>query len=107
MSVKLIRDPDVLRLYVHEHTRPIIMQVSASWCKPCQSILPFFKELALKNKSVTFLYVDVDVCDDAETILRVSNLPTFIGYKKHQRVGKVEGDDREGLYKLVQKLVKR
>lgn len=106
MSVKLVTKNDVLKLYVKEHTKPIIMQVSASWCKPCRDILPLFKQLAMSNRSIQFLYVDVDKCDEAEKLLNVSALPTFIAYKNHKRIGKVVGDNSEALLRLVKKLNK-
>jgi thioredoxin 1 len=50
-----------------------LVQFSASWCKPCQQIIPFVEQL-----QVPTLYVDVDLCPDLADHYQIGSLPTFL-----------------------------
>lgn len=52
--------------YSRADTKPWIIALllcSATWCKPCKAIAPFFEELSNKYCAATFVSVDVDDLD--------------------------------------------
>lgn len=41
--------------------RPVAIQISAEWCRPCQTLKPMMKEAVFKKQGkVEFLYIDID-----------------------------------------------
>ena len=56
----------------------VVVKFTATWCKPCHKIQPFYKKKCTENPEYDFLTVDVD---DFETIAgkySVAMMPTFI-----------------------------
>eukprot|EP00915_Cephaloidophora_sp_WS-2016_P000948 GHVH01001246.1.p2 GENE.GHVH01001246.1~~GHVH01001246.1.p2 ORF type:complete len:108 (+),score=23.53 GHVH01001246.1:547-870(+) len=61
----------------------IVVDCSATWCRPCKVISPKFDELSNKPdfNEVTFLKMDVDNCEALATKLEVEAMPTFLYFK--------------------------
>ena len=77
---------------VTKSSLPVVIDVFASWCGPCQQIAPIFdelsKELADKYK---FGKINIDEERDLAIKYSVSSIPTFIFIKGGQVVGKTTG----------------
>ena len=55
------------------------IQVSASWCGPCQQIKDEMAQLSEELKdSYVFIYVDTDKCEEIQELYEVTSMPTFI-----------------------------
>lgn len=60
----------------------MVIKFSASWCKPCKIVSPYFHEFARLNQSTTNCYdVDVDDATDLADLCEVKSLPTFHLFK--------------------------
>ncbi|GMI32311.1 hypothetical protein TeGR_g1561 [Tetraparma gracilis] len=79
---------------------PIIVDFTASWCKPCKAIAPFFESLAGRFDG-TFVKVDVDELDELAERAKVSMMPTFAVYKGEEQVEKLAGANENKLSELV------
>ena len=72
---------------------PVIVKFSASWCAPCRSIAPAFKQLAAKH-AATVRCVEMDIdADDAKALmdrlsLSISSVPTFVRIENDVEVGR-------------------
>jgi len=71
--------------------RLVVVDFTAKWCGPCQSIAPLFEELPNKYPKAIFLKVDVDECQDTAASQGVSAMPTFILYRNKAKVDRIQG----------------
>ncbi|XP_012676111.1 thioredoxin-like [Clupea harengus] len=81
----------------------VVVDFTATWCGPCQSIAPFFKSLSEKYKDVVFLKVDVDDAQDVAQECDIKCMPTFHFYKNGKKVDDFSGSNREKLEEMVTK----
>ncbi|KAL7132937.1 hypothetical protein ABFS83_12G108600 [Erythranthe nasuta] len=81
----------------------IVIDFTASWCGPCQFILPSVNEFAEKYGDVDFIKIDVDELHDVAQEFGVQAMPTFILMKGGKEVDKVVGAKREDLQKKIEK----
>uniref|UniRef100_A0AAY5L4X9 Thioredoxin domain-containing protein n=1 Tax=Esox lucius TaxID=8010 RepID=A0AAY5L4X9_ESOLU len=64
----------------------VVVDFTATWCGPCQSIAPFFKSLSENHPDAVFLKVDVDDAPDVASSCDIKCMPTFHFYKNKQKV---------------------
>ncbi|GFP91589.1 thioredoxin h2 [Phtheirospermum japonicum] len=81
----------------------IVIDFTASWCKPCQHMQPAITEFAEKYTDVEFIKIDVDELDVVAQEFGVHAMPTFILIKKGKEVDKVVGAKKDELHKKIEK----
>ncbi|KAG5845569.1 thioredoxin-like [Anguilla rostrata] len=71
----------------------VVVDFTATWCGPCQSIAPQFKKFSEdpENKNVVFLKVDVDDAQDVATFCDIKCMPTFHFYKNGKKIDEFSG----------------
>lgn len=71
---------------------PVVIDVFATWCGPCQQIAPIFEELSKEmNDKFKFAKLNIDEERDLAIKYNVSSIPTFIFVKDGNVVGKETG----------------
>jgi len=58
-----------------------VVDLYATWCKPCQEMLPVVEELSSTN-DIPFYKVDIDKVPDAKTFTGAKAVPMLYIYKK-------------------------
>ena len=82
--------------------RHTVMKATASWCRPCKEIDPFYQSLA-KKYDATFTRIDVDDLDDVAADLSVAMMPTFVVLDRDgKELGRVAGANEGKLEALIQ-----
>lgn len=77
---------------VMQSSKPVILDVYASWCGPCQQMIPIFQELEKElGSTYTFAKLNVDEARDISIKLGVTSVPTFIFVKNGQIKAKETG----------------
>ncbi|NRG44902.1 thioredoxin family protein [Bacillus sp. CRN 9] len=79
-----------------------IFMFSAQWCGDCRFIEPFMPEVEEKFKEFTFIYVDRDDFLDLCIKLDVFGIPSFVGYRDGQELGRLVSKDRKTQVEIEQ-----
>ncbi|KAF4118570.1 thioredoxin-like [Onychostoma macrolepis] len=81
----------------------VVVDFTATWCGPCQSIAPFYKGLS-ENPAyadVVFLKVDVDDAQDVAQSCEIKCMPTFHFYKNGKKLDDFSGSNQTKLEEMV------
>ncbi|MEX0940171.1 MAG: thioredoxin [Candidatus Babeliales bacterium] len=72
--------------------KPIIIDVFAPWCGPCQQMMPIFEELE-KEYGDKYKFVKLNVDESRELAVQygVTSIPTFVFLKNGEVQGKETG----------------
>ena len=73
-------------------------------CGPCKMIGPKFEALATEEPDVLFIKVDVDENDETAAAVGIQCMPTFMFFRKGEKVGDFSGADEAQLRAKVAEL---
>lgn len=77
---------------IMQSAQPVVIDVFATWCGPCQHMMPIFEELSKEfGNKYKFASINVDEARDITIKFGVTSVPTFIFIKNGQVVGKETG----------------
>ena len=82
--------------------QPAFVKFTATWCKPCKEIDPFFRGLSEKHSAkATFINVDVDEFDELASEHGALSIPHFVCFKNSERIDAISGNNEEKLENFV------
>ncbi|MBI2353105.1 thioredoxin [Candidatus Dependentiae bacterium] len=77
---------------IKRNKKPIVIDVYATWCGPCQQMKPIFTELSKEFQGrCTFAELNVDEARDLSIMFGVTSVPTFIFYNNGEMHSKDTG----------------
>jgi thioredoxin 1 len=111
MSDKHVSNPNLVELAESNFdstvngSKPVLVDFWATWCGPCQFMLPIFDKLAKKyGEKVTFGRLNVDDNQGVAMRYDVYAIPTFVIFMNGKAVDRAVGAVGEkGLEGLLQK----
>tara|TARA_B100001093_G_scaffold519443_1_gene608499 strand:- start:300 stop:626 length:327 start_codon:yes stop_codon:yes gene_type:complete len=73
--------------------RLIVLDFTATWCAPCQALVPHLNNLNTKYQNVLFFKIDVDNEEHSDTlnIYSISAMPTVILIRNREIVASLVG----------------
>lgn len=87
---------------VIESKKPVIVDVFAVWCGPCQMMKPIFSSLEKEfDGQYVFATLNVEEDRDLSTELGVTSIPSFLFFNKGQLVGKEVGVINADVFKKL------
>ena len=91
MAIVTVTETNVKK-EVEESTLPVVIDVYASWCGPCQQMTPIFSELEKEmGEKYKFTKINIEESRELSIKMGVSKIPTFIFIKNNEVRGKAEG----------------
>ena len=83
---------------VNQSELPVILDVYATWCGPCQQMAPIFDELEKElGDKIKFAKLNVDEARELSIQYGVTSVPTFVFIKgseiKHKETGYMAKED--------------
>ena len=76
---------------VVQAAKPVIVEVYATWCGPCQQMMPIVDELEKEMSDYTFAKLNVDEARELSIKYGVISVPTFLFMKNGEVKGKETG----------------
>lgn len=88
-------------------TKPVVLDIFATWCGPCQLMIPIVDELEKElGHRYKFAKLNVDEAREISINFGVTSVPTFIFIKNNQVMGKETGYmSKEALQERIEKLL--
>lgn len=77
---------------VEKSAKPVIIDVSSSWCAPCIKMKPIFEQLSEELEATyAFLSLNVDEERDLAIQYTVTSIPTFLFIRDNVIIGREIG----------------
>lgn len=76
---------------VMESDKPVFIDFWASWCGPCQMMLPIIEELEKEVTNVKICKLNVDEVPELAEQYQVASIPTFLLIKNKEVSKRQEG----------------
>ena len=71
--------------------KPVFVDFYATWCGPCQMMMPVIDELAKEAKDFTVAKLDIDQAPEVAAKHNVMSVPTFILFKDGKEAARMMG----------------
>ena len=92
MSKSVPVDENNFEQVVLQADKPVLVDLWAIWCKPCQMIAPILDELAEEfNGRVSFVKVDIDQNPKTAARYGIMSIPTLLIFKNGEPVSHIVG----------------
>lgn len=92
-----------------EGDKPVFVDFFATWCGPCQMMLPIIDEWAGEHEEKDYIItkLDIDQAPDVAAKYNVMGVPTFIIFKDGKETERMQGVmPKEGLIEAMDKVMK-
>lgn len=81
----------------------VVLDCFATWCGPCKVIAPKVVDMAKEYKEARFYKIDVDEVAAVAQELGIRAMPTFMLFKKGEKVDEVVGANERALKAAIEK----
>lgn len=71
--------------------KPVLVDFWASWCGPCQMVLPIMDEIADERSDIKVCKINVDEQKELVRQFRVMSIPTLAVFKNGEMVNRSTG----------------
>ena len=85
-------DAAMLTRQIQKDTIPVVVDVWAAWCGPCQAMAPEYERAAAETEpDARFLKLDSDAEQAMSASLGIRSIPTMLLFSGGKEVGRVSG----------------
>lgn len=82
---------DEFETEVLKNTKPVIVDFFATWCGPCQMLMPVLKEIAEEREDIDIIEIDVDESRDLAYKYEIEAVPTMIIFINGTAIDRIGG----------------
>ena len=79
----------------------IVLDMYASWCRPCKLLAPQMDDMSVTHPTVVFLKIDADKERDVASQFHVEGFPTIVFLKNGKELDRIVGCDPQKVEDLV------
>ncbi|RAL65587.1 hypothetical protein DID88_005259 [Monilinia fructigena] len=79
----------------------VVLDAFATWCGPCKAISPKVASLSEIYPAAHFVKIDVDEVPDVAQELGIRAMPTFMIFKREQKISEVVGANPKALEEAI------
>jgi thioredoxin 1 len=79
----------------------VLIDFYATWCVPCQQLMPRLANLEQNYTNVKFVKVDIDANMQYAQSLGIMSVPTIMVYKGTELINKSIGANVDSVYKSI------
>ena len=90
MSAIHINKENFQQVVLHSD-KPVLVDFWASWCGPCQMVLPIMDEIADERSDIKVCKINVDEQKELARQFRVMSIPTLAVFKNGEMVNRSTG----------------
>lgn len=104
-SVKVVAGKDAFSSTLRAAgSKLVVVDFSATWCAPCRTMAPLFKDLAEEHKdNAVFVTIDVDHSQDVAEEQNISSIPTFVFFRESERLEMMRGASPAKLREAIER----
>ena len=88
--IKKIEKEDFER-EVLKNPKMVVVDFFATWCGPCQMLMPVLEEIASKRDDFDIIEIDVDKAQELAMEYEIEAVPTMIIFKNGAAIDRVGG----------------
>lgn len=90
MSALKIKRDDFQKI-VLDSEKPVLVDFWATWCGPCQEMLPVVDEFAKEHPEYQIAKLNIDDAGELTRRFRIFSVPTLIAFKDGQEIKRASG----------------
>lgn len=76
---------------VLKNNKPVIVDFFATWCGPCQMLMPVLKEISEEREDIDIIEIDVDESRALAFKYEIEAVPTMIIFKNGTAIDRIGG----------------
>lgn len=97
-----IMNKNEFQTLVEKANQPVIVDVWAAWCKPCQIVKPILEKLSVEYQDrITFLELNADESPEVLQQYRIMGIPTVLAFREGELFARVTGAQSEENYRAL------
>ncbi|EKD56154.1 MAG: hypothetical protein ACD_58C00287G0003 [uncultured bacterium] len=89
---------------VIEADKPVVVDFFASWCAPCQMLMPKMEGFSTKYANVKIVKMSVEKNQTTPAKYSVMSIPTILFFDKGKIVGQITGAEPDSIEKKIKEL---
>lgn len=85
--------------YIERNHLPVVVDFWASWCGPCQNMVPIYERVAKTSESLLFAKLNTEQAKKIAAEANIRSIPTIIFFHQGKEIDRISGGLNEAQLK--------